>query len=336
MKICIYGAGAVGGMIGGELARVGHQVTLIGRGPHLAAIKANGLTVLMEGETRRTSPACTQDPAEAGRQELVIMVLKAHHVAAAAANIAPLLGPDTPVIAAQNGIPWWYFHAIGGDLEGHVLQAIDAGRSAWNLIGPERVVGAVINGPCRVVEPGIIEHNQKSRSLTVGEPDRSHSPRCAMIADAFAATDIDTPISDDIRLTIWAKLLSNAVFGQLCVMTRSNHGDVNGDPGCIALARRLMLEIAEVCRPIGVDLDSAVRTRINARPSGGAHKPSTLQDLELGRPMEIDAMVGAIAEIGRMVDVPTPYLDSLYALLRRLAETTGTYPDNPAFSLDYD
>ncbi len=336
MKICIFGAGAIGGLIGGELARVGHDVTLIGRGPHFAAIRAGGLTVRINGEQRHTRPACAEDPAEAGAQDLVIFVLKAHHVPAAAARVAPLLGPDTPVVAAQNGIPWWYFHKSGGDFEGVTLKAVDPERNAWQGIGPERVIGAVINGSCEVVEPGVIEHHQTRRALTIGEPDGAESARCRAIAEAFAATDIDTPISADIRLDLWTKLLSNVGFSQACVLTRSALGEVNGDAGCFALGKRLMFEVAAVSGGIGVDLDDAVAKRIGSGPVASGHKPSTLQDLELGRPMEIDSMVGAVAEMGRMAGVPTPFIDTVYALLRRLAEKTGTYPDNPAFALDYD
>ncbi len=335
MKICIYGAGAVGGLIGGELARVGHEVTMIGRGPHLAAMKANGLTVLMNGERRHTRPACTDDPAGVGPQDCVIFVLKAHHVPAAAEQIAPLLGPDTPVVAAQNGIPWWYFYKSGGRFEGHTLKAVDPDRRAWKLIGAERVVGAVINASCAIVEPGVVDHHQKNRSLTIGEPDGAVTGRCRAIAEAFAATDINTPVSRDIRLVLWSKLLSNIAISQLCVLTGSTLGEVDGDAGCFALAKRIMFETAAVAGEHGVDLAAAVAERIDAGPLAMAHKPSTLQDLERGRPMEIDPMVGAIAELGRMADQPTPFIDTIYALLRRLAEGTGTYPDNPGFSLDY-
>lgn len=336
MRICIYGAGAVGGLIGGELARVGHDVTLIGRGAHLAAIKANGLTVRMNGGERHTRPACTEDPAEAGVQDLVIFVLKAHHVRFAAERIAPLLGPDTPVVAAQNGIPWWYFHKSAGAFEGHALKAVDPERTAWRLIGPDRVVGAVINGSCRVVEPGVVDHDQQRRSLTIGEPGGGNSARCQAIEAAFADTDIRTPVSEDIRLALWSKLLSNVGMSQICVLTGSTLGEVNDDAGCFALSKRLMGEMAAVSGRLGVDLDEAVERRINSGPIASTHKPSTLQDLELGRPMEIDAMVGAVAEMGRMVGEPTPHIDSIYALLRRLAKRTGTYPENSGFALNYD
>ena len=336
MKICIFGAGAMGSMYGGELARAGHHVTLIARGPHLAAIRANGLTVGLKGEERHTRPDATDDASQPGPQDLVIFTLKGHHVPGAATGVAPLLGPGTVVVAAQNGIPWWYFHKLGGRHEGHTLNSVDPGRKAWDGIGPGRVIGGVINSSCEVVEPGVIRHVGGARSLTLGEPDGSKSARLAHIAAAFADTDIDTPATGDIRHAIWAKLISNLAISQTCVLTRSTLGEVNGDPGCFSLAVKLMREAEAVSGAIGVDLAAAVAERITGDPISTQHKPSTLQDLERGRPLEIDPMVGAVAEIGRLAGVATPYVDTMYAILRRLAQKTGCYFDNPAFSLDYD
>lgn len=333
MKIAIFGAGAVGSLFGNELARVGHDVTLIGRGMHIAAVRDNGLTVLMNGEERSTRPRAATIPADAGPQDLVIMVVKGHQVPAAAAQIAPLLMPDTPVVAAQNGIPWWYFHKIGGKYEGRMLDAIDPGGVAWNAIGPERVIGGVIDAACAIVAPGVVDHHQKHRSLVIGEPGGTLSPRLARIADAFAATDIDTPQSTTIRKAIWNKLLSNVGISMLCVLTRGTVGQVNFDPGAFAVAKRLMREMQAVAAAVGVDIADAVDSRIDNLPPSTVHKPSTLQDLERGRPMEIDPICGAVAEIARLTGTRTPWIDAIYALVRLLAETQGCYPPNPAFSL---
>lgn len=332
MKICIFGAGAVGGLIGGELARVGHDVTLIARGPHLAAIRAKGLTVIMNGERRRTTPAATDDPAEAGVQDAVIFVVKAHQLAAAARQAQPLLGPDTVVVAAQNGIPWWYCHGLDGPLAGRTLTAVDPGGTIWRTLDPDRAVGAVINGSCALEAPGVVDHHQTSRSLTIGEPLGGISRRCRDLASAFADTDIEIPIAGDIRQELWAKLLNNIGVSTLCVLTRSALGKVNGDPRCFAMAIQIMRETARVAARLGIDLSDAVAARIKGGPVSTTHKPSTLQDFEAGRPMEIDALVGAVIEIARLVDQPTPVIDNLYALLRRLAEETGTYPANPQFT----
>ncbi len=333
MKICIFGAGAVGGMIGGELARVGHDVTLIARGPHLAAIQANGLTVLMNGERRHTTPFATDDPAEAGKQDVVIFVVKAYQLAAASHQAQPLLGPDTVIVAAQNGIPWWYRHGLDGLLANTTLTAIDPGDLVRKALGPDRVIGAVINGSCALEAPGVVDHHQTSRSLTIGEPLGGISQRCQDLVAAFADTDIEVPIVEDIRQALWAKLLNNIAVSTVCVLTRSTLGKVNGDPRCFALSIQIMAETARVAARLGIDISDAVTARIKGGPVSTTHKPSTLQDFEAGRPMEIDAIVGAVIEIARLVDEPTPVIDNLYALLRRLAEETGTYPANPAFVL---
>jgi len=333
MKICIFGAGAVGGMIGGELARVGHDITLIARGPHLAAIRANGLTVIMNGEHRHTTPFATDNPAEAGRQDVVIFVVKAHHMAAAAQQAQPLLGPDTLIIAAQNGIPWWYRHGLDGPLANTTLTAIDPDDAVWRALGPERVIGAVINGSCSLEAPGIVDHHQRDRSLTIGEPLGGISQRCKDLAALFTETDIEVPIVEDIRLAIWSKLLNNIGVSTLCVLTRAPLGKVNGDPRCFAMAIQIMEETAKVAARLGIDLSSAIAARIKGGPVSTTHKPSTLQDFEAARPMEIDALVGVVIEIARLVDEPTPVIDNLYAMLRRLAEETGTYPANPDFTV---
>jgi 2-dehydropantoate 2-reductase len=333
MKIAIYGAGAVGSLFGNELARVGHDVTLIGRGAHIAAVRDRGLTVIMNGETRATRPRAVTDPAQAGPQDLVVMVVKGHQVPAAAARIAPLLAPDTPVVAAQNGIPWWYFHKVGGTYEGRTLNAIDPGGVAWHAIGPDRVIGGVIDAACAIVEPGVVDHHQKHRSLVIGEPDGSLSPRLARIAEAFAATDVEVPQSATIRQAIWNKLLSNVGVSMLCVLTRGTVGQVNFDPGAFAVAAKLMREMQAVAASVGVDIAKSVESRISNPPPSAVHKPSTLQDLERGRPMEIDPICGAVAEIARLTGTPAPWIDAIYALVRLLAETQGCYPPNPAFKL---
>lgn len=332
MKICVFGAGAVGGLIGGELGRAGHAMSLIARGAHLAAIKADGLTVLMDGERRHTKPFATDDPAEAGRQDVVIFVVKAHQLAAAARQAQPLLGPNTAIVAAQNGIPWWYRHGADGPLADTPLASVDPGNVVWNALGPERAVGAVINGSCALAAPGVVDHHQTSRSLTIGEPRGGKSTRCRELAAAFAKTDIEVPIVEDIRHALWTKLLNNIGVSTLCVLTRSPLGNVNGDPRCFALAVRIMEETSRVAARLGIDLSDAVTARIKGGPVSMNHKPSTLQDFEAGRAMEIDAIVGAVIEIARIMGEPTPVIDGIYALLRRLAEETGTYPANPEFT----
>lgn len=331
MKICIYGAGAVGSLLGCELSRTGHEVTLIGRGAHMAAIRANGLTVIFNGVPRNAHPACALAPADAGPHEVVIMAVKGHQVPEAARRIGPLLDRRTTVVAAQNGIPWWYFHGMGDRWQRRVLAAVDPERAAWNAIGPERVIGAVIDASCALISPGVVDHHQERRSLTLGEPDGSASPRLMAVAGAFAAIDIAAPVTADIRHAIWAKLLSNLGVSMLCVLTRATVGRINADDGCFAVATALMREMQQVAAALGVDIAPAVEKRLASRSPALQHKPSTLQDLEGGRPMEIDPICGAVVEMARLAGVATPTIDAVYALARRLAESTGTYPANPAF-----
>lgn len=334
MKICIFGAGAVGSMIGGELARVGQEVTLITRGPHLKAIQENGLTVNMNGTEHHTRPACTDDPGAPGTQDFVIFTVKAHQAADAAEQAAPLMGPDTTIVAAQNGVPWWYFHATGDSFEGHRLKSVDADRRIWYAIDPERVLGGMINGSCGISKPGYVNHTQKYRALTIGEPAGSGSDRCEALAGAFAKTDIDMPVATDIRHVVWTKLLSNIAGSMLCVLTRGTQGETASDPACRALAASIMREAGTIAAALDIDLSREITAKIaDEGPRNSPHKPSTLQDLEAGKAMEVDDIVGAVAEIGRLVGVESPMIETIYTLLRRTAEVAGCYPGDGSFNL---
>lgn len=338
MKICIFGAGAVGSMIGGELARAGQDVTLITRGPHLKAMQENGLTVNMNGTEHHTRPACTDDPNAPGIQDFIIFTVKAHQAADAAEQASPLMGPDTTIVAAQNGVPWWYFYATGDAYEGHRLKSVDADRRIWSTIGPERVLGGMINGSCGMPKPGYINHTQKYRALTIGEPAGSNncraSERCEALASAFAKTDIDMPVATDIRHVVWTKLLSNAAGSMLCVLTRGTQGETASDPACRALAANIMREAGAIAAALGIDLNREIAAKIaDEGPRKSPHKPSTLQDLEGGKAMEVDDIVGAVAEIGRLVGVDSPMIEAIYTLLRRTAEVAGCYPGDGSFNL---
>ena len=326
MKLCIFGAGAVGSMIGSELALGGHDVTLISRGEHMAAIQTHGLTVIMNGKERHTTPLCTDNPLQAGPQDAVIFVVKAHQLKAAALQAAPLFGPKTFIVAAQNGIPWWYFFQCGGKWEGHNLQTVDPGKKIWETLDPQRVIGCVINGSCAIVKPGLIDHHQTTRSLTIGEPDGEMSNRCKLLQEAFDPTEISVSFTKHIRLEVWKKLLSNIGISMLCVLTKSPLGAVNGDPGCFNIAKKIMEETAAVASRLSVDLSEGVVERLKGGPISLVHKPSTLQDLEAGRPMEIDAITGAVMEIARLMEQATPTIDLIYALVKRLAQQNNCYP----------
>jgi 2-dehydropantoate 2-reductase len=261
------------------------------------------------------------------------MVMKAHHIGDAAPKLAPLLGSDTPVIAAQNGIPWWYTHGAGGALDGPVLQSVDPGGRIADAIGPERVIGAVIDASTSLRAPGVIDHHQKNRAITLGKPMGPNGARVAALADALNETDIAAPLTDDIRTAVWKKLLTNAAVSQLCMLTRANTQELWNDLGTRKLACDIMREAAAVAAACGIDVSDDLQRRTSLEHMPIAHRPSTLQDFEAGRPMEIDQIIGVIAEIGRVVGVATPTIDAVYAIERRLAECTGLYPGDGSFQL---
>lgn len=325
MRIAVFGAGAVGTFFGALLARAGLAVTLIARGDHGEAMRRNGVTVRIGGESFTVRPRCTATAAEAGPQDLVLMTVKAHAVPEAAAALAPMLGPDTLVAGAQNGIPWWYFHGLGGALEGLRLRTVDPDGRAWNGIGPERAIGCVINSSNALVEPGVVL-NHGNRTLWFGEPKGPVSDRCRRIADAMATAGIDTRVEAHIRDSVWNKLLGNISFSQIAVLTHSTLGPIVDDPTLQAFGRRIMDETQAVAASVGARTTGTIDERIEMSRKVGQHKTSILVDLERGRRMEIDAQVGAVIEIARRTGVVTPTIDLLYALVRRRAVAGGCYP----------
>ncbi len=325
MKICIYGAGAIGGLLGAELARAGEEVTLIARGPHLAAIRANGLTLRIDGAEHTVRVAATDKPAEAGPQDVVIVTVKAHGVAPIAEAMQPLLGPDTAVVTAMNGIPWWYFHKLPGAHEGHRLQCLDPDGRLERLIPGERVIGCVVYPAAEVVAPGIIQHAYGNRFM-LGEPDGGKSPRATKLAEAMTGAGFKAPVRPRIRDDIWVKLWGNLSFNPVSALTHATLEDIAGDPGTRAVIRRMMVEGQAVGEALGVKFGVDVDTRIGWAADVGAHKTSMLQDLEIGRPMEIDALVTAVAEMGDLAGIDTPTIDMILALVVQRARVAGCYP----------
>jgi len=319
MRVCIYGAGAIGGYLGARLSLSGTRVTLIARGPHLEAIRQRGLT-LVEGDDRHTvHPECTDDPTELEPQDVVIVTLKGHSVAGAAEGIRALLGPRTVVVTAQNGIPWWYFHCHPGPWDGRSLEAVDPGRVVWKALGPERALGCVVYPSCEIVEPGVIRHLDGNRFM-LGEPDGSKSQRATEISRALTNAGLKAPVRHRIRDDIWLKLWGNVSFNPVSALTLSTLDRICGHPGTLALTRRLMLEAQAVALELGVRFPVDVDKRIQWAADVGAHRTSMLQDLLAGRPMEIEPVVGAVAELARLVSIPTPTLDMVLGLLRLRAE----------------
>jgi 2-dehydropantoate 2-reductase len=322
VKICIYGAGAIGGYLGAELADAGYDVTLIARGPHLAAMREKGLRLEIGGESKTVAVRCTDDPAEAGPQDYVIMTLKAHSVMPIVDQVRPLLGPETAVVTAQNGVLWWYFYGLAGELAGHRLEIADPGGRIWDTIGPQRAIGCVVYPSCEIVAPGVVKHLEGNRFM-LGEPDGSQSPRVVALSEALRAAGFKAPVRRKIRDDIWFKLLGNATFNPVSVLTDATLEDMGTDPAVRGLIRQMMSEAVAVATALGVKFAMDIDRRIDGAVAVGAHKTSMLQDLEAGRPLELDALVAAVTELGRLVKVPTPTIDLVLSLARLKAATAG-------------
>jgi 2-dehydropantoate 2-reductase len=324
MKLCIYGAGAIGGYMAAKLAKAGADVSLVARGPHLKAMQEKGLTLIEEGGTWSVPVRAAADPAELGPQDYVVITLKAHSVPAAVAPMQPLIGPDTTVVMGVNGVPWWYFYRLGGPYDGRRLHTVDPGDVQWNGIGPERVLGCVVYPAAEVDEPGVIRHVEGNR-FSLGEPSGEKSERAEALSRALAAAGLRAPVRPRIRDEIWVKLWGNLSFNPISALTHATLDVLCTDPGTRTVARGMMLEAQAIAETLGVKFPIDVERRIDGGAAVGAHKTSMLQDLERGRPMEIDALVTAVQEMGGLVGVPTPTIDTVLALVRLRARVAGLY-----------
>ena len=328
MKICIFGAGAIGGYLGAKLAQGSSDVSLIARGPHLAAIRAKGLRLIEhDGTETMTQIAASDDPTELGEQDYVIITLKAHSVPSVAEKMRPLIGKATTIVSAVNGVPWWYFHKIGGELEGTRLATIDPGDAQWNGFGPDRVLGCVVYPAAEVVEPGVIRHIEGNR-FSLGEPDGSKSERAVLLSKELSAAGLKAPVRPRLRDEIWVKLWGNLSFNPISVLTHATLDVLCTDPETRAVVRAMMLEAQEVAEKLGVKFPIDVERRIDGGAAVGAHRTSMLQDLEQGRPMEIDALLGSVQELARITETHTPTIDTVLALLKLRARGVGLYQQN--------
>ena len=325
MKFCVYGAGAIGGYLAVELALSGQEVCVVARGAHLDAIRERGLTLQIHGAERVAKVAADSDPAAFGPQDVVICTLKAHQAFESAPAFAPLLGPDTCVVTAMNGIPWWYFYKTGGPFEGRHLKSVDPGGRQWMSIGPQRAIGCVVEPACEVIAPGIIAHHQFNRFI-IGEPDGSRSGRVQELSKALTAATFDAPVRDNIRWNIWLKLWGNVCFNPVSALTGATLGTMIGDPELKALCKTMMQETQAVNEALDVHIPTEMMDR---RLAGAAeatdHKMSMLQDLERGRSLEIGALVGVVQELGRLTAVRTPVVDAVLALIKARARGAGLY-----------
>jgi 2-dehydropantoate 2-reductase len=322
MKVCIFGAGAIGGYVAAELALAGQDVTVIARGPHLAAIRERGLTLLIGDQRKVAHVAATSGPAEAGPQDCVIVTLKAHSLPPVAHQLAPLFGPETSVVTAMNGVPWWYFERLPGPWEGHRIRSVDPDGRIAAAIAPERIIGCVVYPACEVVEPGVVRHVEGNR-FQLGEIDGSRTPRIQALSQAMGAAGLKAPVRPRIRDDIWLKLWGNAGFNPISALTGGTLEEIAGDAATRPIVRALMVEVEAVAQALGARLAVDVDTRIQWARDVGAHKTSMLQDLERGRPMEIDPLVTAVQEMARLVGVATPTLDVVLGLVQQRARTAG-------------
>lgn len=334
MKICIFGAGAIGGFLGHGLARVASvELSLIARGRNLTALKSQGLTLLRDGVRETVPVRATGDPAELGPQDYVIVALKAHQAWESAEQFAPLLGPGTAVVTCQNGVPWWYFHDLDGPYRGRRLQSVDAGDRQWRSIGPERAIGCAVYPATELIAPGTVRHVYGDK-FALGEPDGSISQRCERLAGALVAGGFKAPVLDNIRDELWLKLWGNLCFNPISALTRATLDIVATDPGTCAIADAMMREAEAIAARLGVSFRVSRERRINGAARVGPHRTSMLQDLEAGRAMEIDALVTAVQELGRIVSVKTPTLDLVLSLVTQLGRSQGCYGESPAVAAD--
>ena len=324
MKICIYGAGAIGGYMGAELSRCGANVSLIARGPHLAAMRENGLKLRIGDEEHTTHPFCTDNPNDIGPQDFIIVTLKAHSVPNVVDAMQPLLGRDTALITAVNGVPWWYFYKLGGSYEGRRIESVDPGNVQWNGIGPERAIGCVVYPACEIIEPGVVQHISGNK-FTLGEPNGDKTERIERISQVLIAANMKAPIRPRIRDEIWIKLWGNLSFNPISALTSATLEEIAGDNEVRSVVKAMMIEAQSVGEALGVNFPVSVEKRIAGAGSVGAHKTSMLQDLELQRPMEIDALVAAVSEMGKLVEIHTPTIDTVLALVRQRARLAGCY-----------
>ena len=324
MKVCVFGAGAVGGHAAARLARGGAEVSVVARGEHLAAMQARGLEVRAPDATFRATVTASDDPARLGPQDVVLVTLKAPSLRAMAAAIAPLLGPDTAVAFAMNGIPWWYFYQEGGPHDGRRLDRIDPGGVVWDAVGPARAIGGVVNSACTVIEPGVVQVANAHSRITLGEPDGALSPRVEALAAALRAGGMGSKAVPDIRTRIWTKLMTNISSGPMGVLTGQPGSALFKEAACCDALRRIAAEIGAVAAAMGCRVAADPEKQI-ANSLALRHTASIVQDLQRGRPMEVDAIYTVPLDLARLAGVPTPTLDLLVTLTRLRARGAGLY-----------
>ena len=322
MKIAVVGAGAIGGYLGAKLSIAGEDVTFIARNQNLAAIQAHGFRLVLEDGTEQHAPQAraVQNTADAGPQDAVLITVKAHQVADLLPGLNALIGPDTMVVSMINGIPWWYFHQLAGPFEGQGLTSVDPGGHLATGIDSRHLIGSVVYPAAELVAPGVVRVIEGNR-FTLGEPDGSRSERIERLSQTMMRAGFKAPVSKDIRSEIWLKLWGNLSFNPISALTHATLEDICTFEPSRELAANMMREAQAVAEKLGVVFKVSLDKRIAGAQAVGAHKTSMLQDVEHGRALELDALVGSVVELGRLTGTPTPTIDAIYAASQLLAHT---------------
>jgi 2-dehydropantoate 2-reductase len=324
MKITIYGAGAIGLWLGVQLARAGAQVSMVARGATLHALQRDGMVLHSAGNPLQSKVTATQDPAALGGQDVVIVCVKSPALRDVAQHIAPLLGPQTIVLSAMNGVPWWFLQGLGGAVAGHSLQSVDADGSIAQHIPAQHIIGCVVHASCSTSAPGVAQHHF-GNGIILGEPSGNKTPRVQALHALFAQAGFDAKLSDQIQKDIWYKLWGNMTMNPISAITGATTDKILDDDLVRGFVSNVMLEAKAIGAQLGIPIDQQPEDRHLVTRKLGAFKTSMLQDVQAAKPVELDALVGAVQELGRMTQVPTPYTDALFGVARLHARTQGLY-----------
>jgi 2-dehydropantoate 2-reductase len=321
-RICIFGAGAIGGFVGAKLALAGEaEVSLIARGAHLAAMQKHGLVLKQSGETHNVHPRLAGDANELGEQDFVILTTKAHAIPAVIEQIEPLLGPDTAILFAQNGLPWWYFYRHGGPYDGRRLESVDPGGAIWERIGPKRALGCVVWQAAELEAPGVISHHYGDR-MPIGEPSGEKTARAERLSRLLTSAGLKSPVRANLRSEIWLKLWGNLSFNPVSILTNGMLDALAADPGTHRVIAAMMAEAERVANALGISFAVGIEDRIAMAAKVGAHRSSMLQDVEAGRPTELEALLGVVIELAELTGIETPALQLVYDLAKFRSRTT--------------
>jgi 2-dehydropantoate 2-reductase len=317
VRYAVVGAGAIGAYVGASLVRAGAEVVLIARGPHLTAMRRSGLRVISAHGEFTVAPGCTDACQDVGPVDVVIVALKAHQIVGMLDQIGHLVRPDTLIVSMQNGVPWWYFQHHGGPLDGHALDSVDPGGRLARAFDPANVVGCAVYSSTEMIAPGVIRHIEGTR-YTLGHPGGEITRRLQRIAADFVAGGLKAPVVENVRGDVWTKLLGNVCFNPLSALTRSTLGELAGDAMVAPTVRAMMSETLAVAARLGVTVDVSIERRIDGARRVGDHKTSTLQDIEAGRPLEVDCIIGAVVELGDLLGVDVSTTRHVYGLTKML------------------